>query len=261
MAAAPWSCAACTFTHSAAEAAFLACAVCGTARPEEIHLDSSVDGPTTAERNPAQNDAAEARGQAQAAAGQKGQPSPSGKLAVEPRQAEDVARRAPRSCATVANLSDEQYCCVWGVEVYEDGWRPEVARALLAKVARHGQQGGFAPTPPYRCRRRRYANLRPDPATALHHLTAAVTAATPTRALALPPLYTTSPLPSPRARPLPTTALPTRRPTRQPVNPILRARGWRCKRLCESASTKWVGLCTTNGRADADAASTNIQVR
>ena len=136
--AAAWSCATCTFSHSGIEAAFLACALCGTARPEEP--------------NPAQNDAAEAqRGlEAQAAAGQKGQPSPSEAREVEPRKAEDVARRAPSSCATVANLSDEQYCCVWGVEVYEDGWRPEVARALLAKVARHGQQeeGGSTPTPP-----------------------------------------------------------------------------------------------------------------
>ena len=167
MAAAPWSCAACTFSHSAAEAAFLACAVCGTARPsEEVHLDLD-DGPTTAEPSPAQNDAA---------AGQKGQPSPSGAREVEPRKAEDVARRAPSSCATVANLSDEQYCCVWGVEVFEDGWRPEVARALLAKVARHGQQGGSTPTPPRHCRHRRYANPRPNPATALRHITTAVTA-------------------------------------------------------------------------------------
>ena len=44
------------------------------------------------------------------------------------------------------------------------------------------------------------------------------------------------------------------------VNPILRERGWRVKRLIESASTKWIGLCTGNGRDDADAASVNIQL-
>ena len=44
------------------------------------------------------------------------------------------------------------------------------------------------------------------------------------------------------------------------VNPILRDRGWRVKRLIESASTQWIGLCTANGRTDADAASTNIQL-
>lgn len=32
------------------------------------------------------------------------------------------------------------------------------------------------------------------------------------------------------------------------------------KRLIESASTQWIGLCTTNGRSDADGASTNIQL-
>jgi hypothetical protein len=67
------------------------------------------------------------------------------------------------------------------VEVFEDGYRPEVARALLAKIARH-------------------------------------------------------------------------------ANPILRDRGWRVKRLMESASRKWIGCCTGNGRDDADAASTNIQL-
>ena len=44
------------------------------------------------------------------------------------------------------------------------------------------------------------------------------------------------------------------------VNPILRDRGWRVKRLIESASSSWIGLCTANGRGDADAASTNIQL-
>jgi len=82
---------------------------------------------------------------------------------------------------SINNLSDRQYCCVWGVEVYEDGYRPDVARTLLANVARH-------------------------------------------------------------------------------VNPILRDRGWRVKRLIESASSSWIGLCTANGRTDADAASTNIQL-
>ena len=32
------------------------------------------------------------------------------------------------------------------------------------------------------------------------------------------------------------------------VNPILRDRGWRVKRLIESASSSWIGLCTANGR-------------
>lgn len=90
-------------------------------------------------------------------------------------------RVPPRSVASINNLSDRQYCCVWHVEVFEDGYRPEVARALLAKVALH-------------------------------------------------------------------------------VNPILRDRGWRVKRLMESASRKWIGCCTGNGRDDADAASTNIQL-
>ena len=83
--------------------------------------------------------------------------------------------------AIINNLSDRQYCCVWSVEVYEDGYRPEVARTLLAQVAHH-------------------------------------------------------------------------------VNPILRTRGWRVKRLMESASTTFIGCCTGNGRYDADAASTNIQM-
>lgn len=91
------------------------------------------------------------------------------------------ARSPPRHSASINNLSDRQYCCVWSVEVYEDGYRPDVARTLLATVARH-------------------------------------------------------------------------------VNPILRDRGWRVKRLIESASTQWIGLCTANGRNDADAASTNIQL-
>jgi hypothetical protein len=90
-------------------------------------------------------------------------------------------RRPPNTSASVNNLSDRQYCCVWSVEVYEDGYRPEVARTLLASIARH-------------------------------------------------------------------------------VNPILRARGWRVKRLMESASTQFIGCCTGNGRYDADAASTNIQL-
>jgi WLM domain len=46
----------------------------------------------------------------------------------------------------------------------------------------------------------------------------------------------------------------------QHVNPILRERGWRVKRLIESASHSWIGLCTGNGRNDADAASVNIQL-
>ena len=90
-------------------------------------------------------------------------------------------RVPPRHSTAINNLSDRQYCCVWNVEVYEDGFRPDIARTLLATVARH-------------------------------------------------------------------------------VNPILRERGWRVKRLIESASTKWIGLCTGNGRDDADAASVNIQL-
>lgn len=90
-------------------------------------------------------------------------------------------RVAPRHSVPIHNLSDRKYCCVWSVEEYADGYRPDVARTLLATVARH-------------------------------------------------------------------------------VNPILRDRGWRVKRLIESESKKWIGLCTGNGRADADAASVNIQL-
>ena len=72
------------------------------------------------------------------------------------------ARVPPRHSTSINNLSDRQYCCVWSVEVYDDGYRPDVARVLLSTVARH-------------------------------------------------------------------------------VNPILRSRGWRVKRLIESASTKWIG--------------------
>lgn len=90
-------------------------------------------------------------------------------------------RIPPATSVVVNNLSDRQYCCVWGVEVFQDGYRPEVARALLAQVARH-------------------------------------------------------------------------------VNPVLRERGWRVKRLMESASKSWIGCCTGNGRDDADAASVNIQL-
>ena len=46
------------------------------------------------------------------------------------------AREPPRHSVSVNNLSDRQYCCVWSVEVYEDGYRPDVARSLLASVAR-----------------------------------------------------------------------------------------------------------------------------
>ena len=95
--------------------------------------------------------------------------------------AAEVSRAPPRHSVSINNLSDRQYCCVWAVEVYEDGYRPDVARTLLANIARH-------------------------------------------------------------------------------VNPILRDRGWRVKRLIESASAHWVGLCTANGRRDADASSTNIQL-
>lgn len=90
-------------------------------------------------------------------------------------------RLPPTTAAVINNLSDRQYCCVWSVEVFDDGYRPEVARSLLAAIARH-------------------------------------------------------------------------------VNPVLRARGWRVKRLIESASSTWIGCCTGNGRSDADAASTNIQL-
>jgi hypothetical protein len=44
------------------------------------------------------------------------------------------------------------------------------------------------------------------------------------------------------------------------VNPVLRNRGWRVKRLIESTSRTWIGCCTSNGRNDADAASVNIQL-
>ena len=44
------------------------------------------------------------------------------------------------------------------------------------------------------------------------------------------------------------------------VAPVLRYRGWRVKRLCESVSRTAAGLCTTNGRADADATSCVIQI-
>lgn len=100
---------------------------------------------------------------------------------VPPQIDSRTPRAPPHTIAKINNLSDRQYCCVWSVEVYEDGYRPDVARTLLATVARH-------------------------------------------------------------------------------VNPILRERGWRCKRLIESSSSKWIGLCTSNGRTDADAASTNIQL-
>lgn len=90
-------------------------------------------------------------------------------------------RRPPKNSVNVNNLSDRQYCCVWWVEVYQDGYRPDIARSLLARVARH-------------------------------------------------------------------------------INPILRDRGWRVKRLIESASPSFLGCCVTNGRDDADAASANIQL-
>jgi hypothetical protein len=93
----------------------------------------------------------------------------------------DEERRPPNTVSVINNLSDRQYCCVWSVEVYEDGYRPEVARTILASIAHH-------------------------------------------------------------------------------VNPILRARGWRVKRLIESASHTFIGCCTGNGRYDGDAASTNIQL-
>ena len=78
-------------------------------------------------------------------------------------------RIAPANVATIANLSDRQYCCVWGVEVFEDAPQKEVVRSLLAKIARH-------------------------------------------------------------------------------VNPILRERGWRVKRLIESTSITCAGVCHGNGR-------------
>ena len=111
----------------------------------------------------------------------KSQQSKTNIKTVENEKRDQNERRPPNSVAVINNLSDRQYCCVWSVEVYEDGYRPEVARTLLAQVAHH-------------------------------------------------------------------------------VNPILRARGWRVKRLMESASTTFIGCCTGNGRHDADAASTNIQL-
>ena len=44
------------------------------------------------------------------------QKQPSGKLPALP------PREAPRHSVSVNNLSDRQYCCVWAVEVYEDGY-------------------------------------------------------------------------------------------------------------------------------------------
>ena len=44
------------------------------------------------------------------------------------------------------------------------------------------------------------------------------------------------------------------------VRPVLRDRGWRVKRLLESTSQTALGLCVTNGRTDADAASANIML-
>ena len=105
-------------------------------------------------------------------------------LQIQQQQQQIPERLPPRSVATIHNLSDRQYCCVWSIEVLDGttaAYRPDVARALLATVARH-------------------------------------------------------------------------------VNPILRARGWRVKRLLESCSRSWIGLCTGNGRDDADAASVNIQL-
>jgi WLM domain len=81
----------------------------------------------------------------------------------------------------INNLSDRQYCCVWWIEESKDAYRPDIARSLLARVARH-------------------------------------------------------------------------------VNPILRERGWRVKRLVESFSPSFAGVCYTNGRDDADAASANIML-
>jgi len=90
-------------------------------------------------------------------------------------------RCPPRHAVQVNNLSDRQYCCVWNVEVFEDGYRPDVARVMLARIARH-------------------------------------------------------------------------------VNPVLRDRGWRVKRLIESCSRTFLGCCYGNGRDDADAASANIKL-
>ncbi|GMH69281.1 hypothetical protein TL16_g05118, partial [Triparma laevis f. inornata] len=44
------------------------------------------------------------------------------------------------------------------------------------------------------------------------------------------------------------------------VAPLLRYRGWRVKRLIESRSKRFGGLCVGNGRADGDAASVNIML-
>mmetsp|Transcript_16451 Transcript_16451/g.32751 ORF Transcript_16451/g.32751 Transcript_16451/m.32751 type:complete len:388 (-) Transcript_16451:259-1422(-) len=44
------------------------------------------------------------------------------------------------------------------------------------------------------------------------------------------------------------------------VAPVLRFRGWRVKRLMESTSKRFGGLCVGNGRDDADGASVNIQL-
>lgn len=44
------------------------------------------------------------------------------------------------------------------------------------------------------------------------------------------------------------------------VAPVLRYRGWRVKRLMESTSKRFAGLCVGNGRGDADGASVNIQL-
>jgi hypothetical protein len=55
---------------------------------------------------------------------------------VAPPQFKEQHRLPPRCSVPINNLSDRQYCCVWSVEVFDDGYRPEVARALLARVAR-----------------------------------------------------------------------------------------------------------------------------
>ena len=116
-----------------------------------------------------------------AASGSKKEQTKINPITKENDKCDHNERRLPNMVAVINNLSDRQYCCVWSIEVYEDGYRPEVARTLLAQVAHH-------------------------------------------------------------------------------VNPILRARGWRVKRLMESASTTFIGCCTGNGRYDADAASTNKQL-
>ena len=46
-------------------------------------------------------------------------------------------RSPPNYSVTINNLSDRQYCCVWWVEVIEDGYRSDIARNLLARVAQH----------------------------------------------------------------------------------------------------------------------------